>query len=396
MKESDKLGISGIVAEFNPFHNGHKYIVDCAKSDGHTVCAVISGNFVQRGDTAVISKFDRARQALACGVDIVCELPCPWSMSTAENFAFGAISQLNSLGIEILYFGSECGDTDKLMKAAKLLKSDDFSKQVKESLNSGKTFAAIRQEILNRLDPDLSLLLSNPNDTLAIEYINAAEKINPNIKFKAVKRIGAQHNDSESEGQFSTATLIREKIKENDISYLEKFLPAEALNILKNSDVSDISNIEIAILSVLRRMTLDDFKNLPDISEGIENALYDAVKRSISLEELFTNIKSKRYTHARIRRLVLSAFLGIDDSCFKKEPPYNRIIGFSGNAIKVIPTVTSKPIITKVSQLNLEDDFTKYVFETECRATDLYSLSLEVKKESGAEFTTPIIKIQFL
>lgn len=393
MKESDKLGISGIVAEFNPFHNGHKYIVDCAKNDGHIVCAVISGNFVQRGDVSVISKFDRAKQALLCGVDIVCELPCPWSMSTAENFALGAVSQLNSLGVEIIYFGSESGDTDKLIRTAGLLLSDKFRALLKENLNSGKTFASIRQETLNKLNPELSDLLSNPNDTLAIEYIIAAKKINPKITFKAIKRVGAMHNDANSQGKFSTATLIRNKIKTNDYAYLERFMPQEAFNIIESSEISDISNIETAILSVLRRMTTNDFKKLPDISEGIENALYEAVKHSKTIEELYANIKSKRYTLARVRRLVLSAFVGIDNSFFKKEPPYTRILGFNDNGLKVFSNTPTKPIITKISQLNLNDSFTKNAFETECRATDLYALSLNDRKESGADFTTPIIKI---
>lgn len=393
MKESDKLGISGIVAEFNPFHNGHKYLIDCAKDDGHIVCTVISGNFVQRGDTSIISKYDRAKQALLCGADIVCELPCPWSMSTAENFALGAVSQLNSLGVEVLYFGSESGDTKRLIRAAEILTSRDFSDALKQNLTSRKTFAAIRQETLNRFDHHLSELLSNPNDSLAVEYIIAAGKINPSIKFKAVKRIGAQHNDSKSFNEFSTATLIRENIKVNDLKKLEKFVPEEALNILNNSSFSDITRLETAILSVLRRMTIEDFKRLPDISEGIENSIYEAVKHSCSLEELYMNIKSKRYTLARIRRLVLSAFIGIDNSFFKKEPPYTRILGFKDDGIKIIPDNSSKPIITKVAQINLNDEYTKMVFETECRATDLYALSLSDKKESGAEFTTPIIKV---
>ena len=131
------MSIAGIVAEFNPFHNGHKHLIDCAKNDGHKVFCVISGNFVQRGDTSVISKFERARQALLSGADLIAELPCPWSMSTAQNFAIGAISQLNAIGIDILYFGSECGDLDALIKVSDILISKEFSNILKEKLQKG-------------------------------------------------------------------------------------------------------------------------------------------------------------------------------------------------------------------------------------------------------------------
>ncbi|MBO7217212.1 MAG: nucleotidyltransferase family protein, partial [Clostridia bacterium] len=331
MKESVNLGIAGIVAEFNPFHNGHKYLIDCAKSDGHAVYTVISGNFVQRGDVAIISKFERAKQALLCGADIVCELPCPWSMSTAENFAFGAVSQLNSLGIEFLYFGSECGDSDLLVKTADVVSSEAFNNLVGEKLSSGKTFAAIRQEILSEIAPNSVKVLENPNDTLAVEYILAAKKINPSIRFKAIKRIGAGHNDLASRDNFSTATLIREKIKENDLDYIKQFVPPEAQYMILAGNISDIRNIESGVLAVLRTKTIEELRARPDISEGIENGLYNAIRHATTLDELYMSVKSKRYTLARIRRMVLSAFIGIDNSFFKKEPPYTRILGFRNN-----------------------------------------------------------------
>ncbi len=393
IKECFKLGIAGIVAEFNPFHNGHKYLIDCAKHNGDSVFCVISGNFVQRGDTAVISKFSRARQALLCGADLVAELPCPWSMSTAQNFALGAVSQLNALGINVLYFGSECGDIDKLKRAAKLIVSDDFEKRIKEKVKEGKTFASLRQQTLFEMDSELSSLLDNPNDSLAIEYIIASRKINPEIEFFAVKRVGAQHNDLSSKDKYSTATLIRENIYQNKEKYFRKYMPEGAVRILLESDISQIKNIETAILARLRSLKIDDFKKLPDTSEGIENLIYSSLRTATSLDELYNLIKCKRYTLARIRRLILSAFLGIDNTYFKKEPPYVRVLGFSGNSLSKLPENPIKPIITKVSQINKLSEFSKKVFETECRATDLYSLSLEPKKECGADMTTPIIKV---
>ncbi len=393
MKESDILSLAGIIAEFNPFHNGHKYLIDCAKSDGHNVCAVISGNFVQRGDISVISKFERVKMALLNGVDIVCELPTPWAMSTAQNFAFGAVSQLNALGVDTIYFGSECGDINLLNMISDILESDEFSKKLKSRLSDGKTFASTRQEVLFEFIFENSKVLDGANDTLAVEYITAAKKINSSISFKAIKRIGPQHNDCVESGDFSTATLIREKIKSNTIQEVKKFIPCSVFNLLANVDISNINYIEKAILARLRAMTIEEFSSLPDISEGLENRLFASVKNATTLEDLYDMLKSKRYTHARIRRLILNAFIGVDNTWFKTEPPYVRILGFRGDCIKHIDFNTNKPIITKVSEIKNLSQEAKRLFELECRATDIYSLSFNKPKKCGAEFTTPIIKV---
>ncbi len=385
--------IAGVIAEFNPFHNGHKYLIDQAKNDGFEVFCVISGNFVQRGDVAVIPKFERSQAALKCGADLVAELPCPWSMSTAQNFAIGGVSQLNALGVDVLYFGSECGDINKLTAAAEILSSNEFSNKIKNNLSSNETFASIRQNILSETDAELGKILDNPNDSLAVEYIIAAKKINKSLRFKAIKRVGALHNDKTESGAFSTATLLREDIKNNRIRDFEEYMPEEAYSILKSSPTADISRLETAILSKLRTMSLEELKMTPDISEGIENLIYDAIKESETLDELYSKTKTKRYTLARIRRIVLSAYIGIDNSYFKQEPPYVRVLGFRGNAISDCSIVSKKPIITRVSQIEQLDAFSKKVFATECRATDLYALACDKKRRCGNEYTAPMIKL---
>ncbi len=392
MKECDILAIAGIVAEFNPFHNGHKFIIDCAKRDGHTVFCVISGNFVQRGETAIISKFDRTKQALAGGADLIAELPCPWSMSTAQNFAFGAVSQLITLGTDILYFGSECGDTELLIKAAEIVNSIEFSEKIKQRINGPITFAALRQDILTEMDPALACVLDGPNDSLAVEYISAAKRLDAEIKFKAIKRIGVGHNDTNTNGEFASATIIRDKIRNRDFDYISHYMPRESAQILLESDISYMKNIEVAVLSKLRSSSPADIKRLPDVGEGIENLICSAAREASSLEELYSLVKSKRYTHARIRRIIMSAYIGLDSSFFKTEPPYVRVLGFSKNSISLLPNYPRKPIVTKVSHIDSLDEFSQKVFETECRATDLYSLSYNKIKKSGAEMSTPLIK----
>ena len=172
----------GIIAEFNPLHTGHKRIIDYAHTLGDTVACVISGNFVQRGDVAIVSKQQRAKFALLCGADIVAEMPVLWSMSTAQNFALCGVWQLYNLGCDKIVFGSECGDIDALKNAADILTSDGFFDLAAQKAKSGVTFAVAREQAAIDLGIDFTLL-RNPNDNLGIEYITAAKKLNLPIEF---------------------------------------------------------------------------------------------------------------------------------------------------------------------------------------------------------------------
>ena len=176
-KRGDFLSVVGIIAEFNPLHTGHKRIIDHAHTLGDTVACVISGNFVQRGDVAIISKQQRAKFALLCGADIVAEMPVLWSMSTAQNFALCGVWQLYNIGCDKILFGSECGDIDALIHAADVLYSDGFFNKVTDKAKSGVTFAVAREQAAQEMGVDFKLL-RNPNDNLGIEYILAAKKLN--------------------------------------------------------------------------------------------------------------------------------------------------------------------------------------------------------------------------
>ena len=267
------LGICGIIAEFNPLHNGHKYLIERAKANGNTVVTVISGNFVQRGDTAIVPKFVRADMALECGADLVVELPTPWAMSTAQNFAFGAVSQLLAFGIDSLYFGSESGDLQELLDVSNLLSSDEYNIRISNEISGGKTFAKKRSEIINELLGYDSKVLRSPNDTLAVEYILAANKLGANIKFVPIKRLGAGHNDDVASLEFSNATLIRESVYNNDFSLCSKYMPEVSFDLMTNSPISDISRIDKAIIAKLKLMSKEQISCIPDISEGLDNLL---------------------------------------------------------------------------------------------------------------------------
>ncbi|MDO4607991.1 MAG: nucleotidyltransferase family protein [Clostridia bacterium] len=386
----------GIIAEFNPLHTGHKRIIEHAHTLSDTVICVISGNFVQRGDVAIISKQKRAEFALRCGADIVAEMPVLWSMSTAQNFALGGVWQLYNLGCDKIIFGSECGNVDMLIEAADLLNSDGFFDLVTQKARSGITFAAAREAAAGELGINTELF-KNPNDNLGIEYILAAKKLNLPIEFCCIKRNGAGHDSSEIVDGFVSASYIRDELKKGNIGYTERFMPREIRGIINPDNIADISRLENAILYALRTKTIDELKVLPDISEGLENKILLSARVATSFDELCNMIKTKRYTLARIRRLILSAFLGLDNQFFMRTPPYVRVLGFSQKGAAHLKHAQGViPLITRAAQIKLLDIDAQKVFETECRATDIYALCFNPPLECGSEQRMKLLKTEEL
>lgn len=385
----------GIIAEFNPLHTGHKRLIEAAKQTGETVAAVISGNFVQRGECAAFEKGFRTKCALLCGVNIVAELPVLWSMSTAQNFALGGVWQLYTLGCKEIIFGSECGDISKLLSAADTLCSNDFFKLLTEKANGAITFATAREEAAAELGADVSVL-KNPNDNLGVEYIIAARKLNLPIKFSCIKRVGAEHDSRCISGDFVSSSYIRDELSKGNIAFAERFMPNALHGIIENKDIADNKKLDIAILSSLRSKNTEDFKNLPDLSEGLENRLVFAARASTSIEDLQIRLKSKRYTLARIRRLILNAFFGFDNSFFMKTPPYVRVLGASELGLKELSKGTVYDIVIKPSQIKDLGVDAQKVFEAECKATDVFTLLLKTPLEAGLEYKRKFLKSEDL
>ncbi len=386
------MTVSGIVAEFNPLHKGHEYLIKTAKEDG-PVAVALSGNFVQRGDVAVCEKRLRTKAALQSGADLVVELPVLWSMSTAQNFALGAVSALSYVGCKNLLFGSECGNVQELIKAADILNSKDFSEKLHQ-LKEGDTFAKLRQKAAESCGVKKDLL-KGANNNLAVEYILAAKQNGMSLDFKTVARKGAMH-DSMCEDEFVSASLLREKLRQNDFEFCKKYMPDFSVSLLNEESIADIRNIENAILAVLRTKTHQELKKLPDLSEGVENKLFDAIRVAESLDKLYNEIKVKRYTLARIRRLVLSAFLGFDNEFFMKPVPYVRVLGFNSvgeQILKENAKNSSVPIVSTVAEIKKLNPHAQKVFECETKATDLFSLSLPRALPCGLEYTSKIIKM---
>lgn len=384
----------GIIAEFNPLHSGHAYLISKAKKHGTVVCA-ISGNFVQRGDTAIFEKRLRARAALLCGADLVLELPVLWSMSTAQCFALGGISALKGIGCDKIMFGSECGNIQLLENAANALTDADFSRSLSRELKRGVTFAAARQTAAEEKGIDTEIL-SGANNNLAIEYILAARALDYSPELLTVKRRGARH-DSQNEEEFVSASLLRRELKRGNRDFCLKYIPESSAELFLSGNISDISRLDTAILSVLRTRSREELKRLPDLSEGLENKLFSAIRLASGTEELYNMLKVKRYTLARIRRLVLSAFIGIDNEFFMKPLPYVRVLGFNKNGEALLKSAKGGfeiPVVVKASEINDLGDKAQRAFAAECRATDLYALSLNEPCPCGLEYTSKLIKTE--
>lgn len=366
----------GIVAEYNPFHAGHRYHIaqtrrrageDCA------VAAVMSGNFVQRGECAVTDKWSRARMALEGGADLVLELPTVWAAASAEHFAFGAVSILKLAGAQALSFGSESGDSAALRRAAQALDSPAFQAALRTHLDQGLPFALCRQRAAEELlGAGGAACLSSPNDNLGVEYLKAARRLDFCPEVLAVPRVGAGH-DGGDHPQYPSASHIRRQILAGE-------LPLE--------NPASLTYNERGILTILRAGTREQFAALPDSGEGLDRRLYEAVRTAVTLEQVFDGAKSKRYAHARIRRMVLWAALGLRESDRPAAPPYLRVLGANERGRAVLRSIPGEiPVITKPSH---GKDIP--LMELEARCTDFYALCRKRPGICGAEWSTsPVI-----
>ncbi len=389
--------ISFIICEFNPLHFGHRRIISEA-AVSPLVC-IMSGNYVQRGEPSVLDKWSRTEAALRCGANLVVELPLPWACAGAEKFADGGATIADAFGIGgKLFFGSESGSIDELNQIAEALLSDEFQEKLREKLIAGKiTFAKSREEVvLDMLGRKFGKLLSMPNNILGIEYIKALKKLKSAIVPEAVERIGAAHDGIAKNCEIMSASEIRGMLKAGkDIS---DCMPHESAEILKSAIDMGYAPVfpegfEKLILGKLRSMTAEDFAVLPDISEGLDSKLFSSVKKARTLEELYALCKTKRYTHSRIRRLVLSAFLGIT-SDLPQKVPYIRILGMDKTGEEIIKkTDFELPLLVRATDYKEFGEDVRRVFELEAAADDIYTLMMPKPQTCGWNYTKKVVKI---
>lgn len=400
------MNITGIITEYNPFHNGHKFHLEESKkqtkSDG-TIC-IMSGNFVQRGGPAIIDKWKRTELALNNGVDLIIELPTFYAVSSAEFFAKGAVSILNSLNIvNNLFFGSEIGDAKALSEIAKVLVSEDekFQNILKENLSLGLTFAKAREksliEYLN--SSEINNIITSSNNILGIEYIKAILKLNSSINPVALKREGSNYNDKSLSQTFSSATSIREVLKNtSNIEDLKNIIPLESYEVFSKLQEQDYRfTFEEEMFKYIKykiQTNCVNFNNLYEVTEGLDNKIIKEISSSNSLHEFILKIKSKRYTYSKISRILTHIYLGLDNDDFKdianENNLYVRVLGFNKTGREILSLIkanSSIPLITKVPRFTNNP-----LLKFDLQATACYSLLNDKVNPFNDYLQSPIIK----
>lgn len=394
------MNVFSVISEFNPFHNGHKYLIDSMREQGAThITAIMSGNFTQRGEPAIIDKYSRTKAALENGIDLVLLLPVTYSTASAQDYAFGGVSIAEAMGCcDTLFFGSECGDIQKLKKIRDTFESIEFKAWFAGYISSNESYArAIELSLVNTLGNEYADIIRASNNLLAVEYIKAIYDIGSSLEPKTIKRSGVVHDSKIPFENYASASFIRSLI--NSHSDFKKFMPKESYDIVLESIRQKVApvniyNLEKLIIYRLRTMTEKDYKQLPNISEGIENRLRNASLNSTTLDTLFNKIKTKRYPNSRLRRLVIRALLNVTDSDCSITPQYIRVLGFNERGKDILREMrkTAKlPVVMKAQDIKELCFEARRQFECESIADDVYALAIPETGRFGKNFTENII-----
>ena len=353
----------GVICEYNPVHNGHAKQLSFMKTQGAAIC-LMSGNYVQRGEPAILDKYTRAAAAVACGADLVLELPLTYALRSAEGFAAGGVEILDKLGcVDALCFGSESGREDELMQTARLLLTEQFSVKLRSELASGVSFPRARQNAVEDLGGS-GELLENPNDILAVEYCKAILQRESRLVPLVIAREGSYLDSTDAENP--SASVLRQT------EQWELFVPAQALRVYESAVRAAAPCGERAWLARLRAMSEREFSLLPFSSEGLWRKLMHACREQATLEEIIDATKSKRYTRTRLQRMLLCAFLGITKDLLEQEAPYVRALALNETGQKLLKRAreTGCVPILNAGERAPEGDYA----ELERRASDLYGL----------------------
>jgi len=378
---------AGIVAEYNPFHFGHLYqLNECRKQMGveAPVFAVMSGDYVQRGEPAFFDKFSRAGAACANGVNAVFELPLPWCCATAEIFAAGAVLELAALGVTDLFFGSENGDAAVLEKTADILLSPEFGGRLNKKLETERSlpYAAAREQVLMSMDGTEGIL-SMPNNILAVEYIKAIKRFEIDMDIHAIARVGSGHDSSEASGEFLSAKEIRRRLRGGDKP--ESLLPAASERIFARELEKDryCSADDRLMLSRLLSLSKSECENFAYCSGGLGNAVYEAVHSCRSVEEITEKLTGKTFTRARVRRALTACCLGNTVEPSDRGPGYARLLAADAagrRALKERRGATDIPVITKAADIRKSGVENTSVFSLCASAHDFYMLCMESRE----------------
>ncbi|MDO4852215.1 MAG: nucleotidyltransferase family protein [Clostridia bacterium] len=394
------MRVVGIVAEYNPLHNGHIYHMEQAKKAAEADFCIIamSGNFVQRGEPACADKFTRAEWALRAGADMIVEIPQCLAVASAERYAEGAVKVLASTGVVTdIAFGVETDDLNALYRIADILDREPpaFRANLAYHLKEGKSYPRAQFDALADLDIPRSdiAILTQPNNILAVEYIKAIRRNAPQIRILPIRRVGNGYNDTQLSGELSSATAIREALKSgNDavLSAMPLFVSGAAK--FDSQFPVTLETFGPLILYRLRSMSLDDLSSLPDVAEGFEQVLARAVRTAPDLATFLESVKSKRYTMARCKRIAVSALLHIqaglaEELLDHRENLYLRVLGFltqSRGLLAAMASVGSAPVILRNSDIADCTDTARDSLAIDAFGTDLfaYVLGREVHRDA--------------
>ena len=384
------MNITGIVAEYNPFHNGHKYMIEQARIKGAThIIAVMSGAAVQRGDIAVFDKHFRAKKAVENGADLVIELPFPYSCSNGETFADSAIYLLSALGkgvVNSLAFGCENDNAELLIRASEASEKLKDNELVKEFIANGKSYPlAICTAAEKIYGEKIGNILKSPNNILAVEYIKACKKYCDSINFMPVKRKNASHDGSEVVDNFASASEIRKRINSN--SDLCNLCPYEI-----DTPIYFLENMEREILFRIHTMSKENLLQLSDCNEEIADKILTAISMCPkNLNEFMNSIKSKNITMARLRRIIMYAILG-EKKTDMFLPPYIRILAFNQKGAEILSLSKNSllPSDTSLKKLESSSENAKRIVKLENNAVNFQYACIKGKYNPQNEFRRSI------
>lgn len=411
--------VLGIVAEYNPFHNGHFYHLQKSKEmTGANDCiCIISGNFTQRGEPSILNKWMKAYMALCGGANLVLELPTLYSVSSAENFARGAVRILTSLGVvEDISFGAECDDLATLNNIANVLYAEprEYKNILSHELAKGISYAAARENALMMYLNDIKRyanVMDHANNILAVEYLKAMKEQKSNLKPILVKREKVYYNDMRIIDDYASATAIRKMLLEKEYSQIAKVVPKSTFKIMgeeykKGNIILGLENYEREILYRLRTMNVGEIANLPDVSEGLEYGIKKAADSCQHVREIVDKVKSKRYPQTRIQRILVSALLQINKDemeLSKKITPYARVLGFDDKGKRLLSEIMkANPkinLITSVNKFitkkprNREEKQLLEMMKKDILSTDIYSLGYQKNSQGNLDLTHPMMII---
>ncbi|WIV10819.1 nucleotidyltransferase [Proteiniborus sp. MB09-C3] len=415
------MKIVGLITEYNPFHNGHLYHLNESKkiTNSEYSIAVMSGNFLQRGEPALVDKWTRAKMAVDNGVDLVVELPVVYACQSAELFAYGAIKILDSLGIvDSICFGSELGNIQPLDYIAEILNNEPkcYKEYLRSELEQGNSFPRAREKALinylgktDSLDSSMiSSILSNPNNILSIEYLKSIKKIDSSIKPFTLKREKSSYHDKAISNNISSATAIREQLINTSLENIKHTVPHITYKYLEsfyndNKDFNSLNNFSMILLYLLRNSTPEILKNILDVSEGLDNRIIDCSSKYNCIDDILNCVSTKRYTMTRLKRIIIHLLLSMNKNIIRTlhsyGPQYIRILGLNSKGIDILrqaKKTSSLPIITKFADYpKLNNKILNQMIELDKKATDVYILGLSRgEMKMNLDYTmSPYIKL---